>query len=69
MVVEEEEVVVVVFGSVLFPTRGEAKMRSQIDKGVRIFMHFQNFTIRFGRELVCMFWLARLLPQLPVAKA
>ena len=29
---EEVEVVVLVFGSVLFPTRGEAKMRSQIDK-------------------------------------
>ena len=29
---EEEEGGVLVFGSVLFPTRGEAKMRSQIDK-------------------------------------
>ena len=41
---EEEVVGVLVFGSVLFPTRGEAKMKSQIDKGVRISMQLHNFT-------------------------
>ena len=41
---EEEEVGVLVFGSVLFPTRGKAKMKSQIDKGARISIQLQNFT-------------------------
>ena len=41
---EEEEEGVLVFGSVLFPTRGEAKMKSQIDKGARISIQLQNFT-------------------------
>ena len=41
---EEEGMVVLAFGSVLFPTRGEAKMKSQIDKGARISIQLQNFT-------------------------
>ena len=40
----EEEEGVLVSGSVLFPTRGEAKMKSQIDKGARISIQLQNFT-------------------------
>ena len=40
---EEEEEGVLVFGSVLFPTRGEAKMKSQIDKGAKNFHTVAGF--------------------------
>ena len=41
---EEEEEGALVFGSVLFPTRGETKMESQIDKRARFSIQLQIFT-------------------------